>query len=169
MTMVARSVGMSVDLESPETFAEWVGPHVESMAHLASRLVPQADRDDVVQESLTRAWQKRRQYDPARGTPRAWLCAITFDQARRWRRRPAGQPALGVLTTAAVRDVEGSLDVTRAVAFLPDRQRLAVNCFYYVGLSTAETAAVMGCSEGTVKSTLAAARTSLGQRLRGGA
>ena len=41
---------------------------------------------------------------------------------------------------------------------LAPRQRLAIDCFYFVGLSLAETAAVMGCSEGTVKSTLSDAR-----------
>ena len=54
------------------------------------------------------------------------------------------------------------MDVEYAVASLPQRQRLAVDCFYFVGLSVAETAAVMQCSQGTVKSTLFDAR----QRLR---
>ena len=50
------------------------------------------------------------------------------------------------------------IDVEFAVATLPPRQRLAIDCYYFVGLSVIETAAVMGCSEGTVKSTLSDAR-----------
>lgn len=48
-----------------------------------------------------------------------------------------------------------------AVATLPARQKLAVDCFYFSGLSVSQTAAVMACSEGTVKSTLADARANL--------
>ena len=53
------------------------------------------------------------------------------------------------------------VDIERAVQALPARQRLAVDCHYFAGLSVAETAAAMGCSEGTVKSTLSDARARL--------
>jgi RNA polymerase sigma factor (sigma-70 family) len=53
---------------------------------------------------------------------------------------------------------EDRLDLHRALRRLSRRQRLAVDCFYFAGLSLAETAAVMACAEGTVKSTLADAR-----------
>jgi RNA polymerase sigma-70 factor (ECF subfamily) len=151
----------------PAGFAEWVGPHLAAMARLAARLAPTADRDDVVQESLVRAWVKRRQYDPGRGTPGGWLLAITADQARKARmrsrprteliddRRVAGNdPPVPSPDAAAA----ASLDLDRALRRLTGRQRLAVECFYYVGLTVAETAAVLRCAEGTVKSTLADAR-----------
>jgi RNA polymerase sigma-70 factor (ECF subfamily) len=57
------------------------------------------------------------------------------------------------------------IDIRHAVGLLPPRQRLAVDCVYYVGLSVAETASVMRCSEGTVKSTLSDARKRLRLRL----
>jgi RNA polymerase sigma-70 factor (ECF subfamily) len=44
---------------------------------------------------------------------------------------------------------------------LTARQRQAVDCLYFAGLTVAETAAVMGCAEGTVKSTLSDARARL--------
>jgi RNA polymerase sigma-70 factor (ECF subfamily) len=37
------------------------------------------------------------------------------------------------------------VDVEAAVARLAKRKKLAVECFYFVGLSVAETAAVMRC------------------------
>ena len=43
----------------PARFGEWVSPCVPAMGRLATRLAPAADRDDIVQEALTRAWVKR--------------------------------------------------------------------------------------------------------------
>ncbi|CCH30134.1 RNA polymerase sigma factor [Actinosynnema sp. NPDC047251] len=140
-------------------FADWVRPHLPAMARLAARLAPDAERDDVVQEALLRAWLKRRQYDEGKGTPTAWLLAITADRAGRARAR--GRPDV----LARERQVEpvsdAGLDLRQALDRLTGRQRAAVDCVYFVGLTVAETAAVMRCAEGTVKSTLADARTRL--------
>lgn len=145
---------------TPEQFGAWVAPHLRAMSLLAARLSSDAERDDVVQEALLRAWTKRTQFDPDRGTPAAWLLAITADRARRTRR--GRRPLLAVLP-GVVRPIDDELDLAAAITRLTGRQRLAVECFYFVGLAIAETAAVMGCSEGTVKSTLSDAR----YRLRG--
>jgi RNA polymerase sigma-70 factor (ECF subfamily) len=53
------------------------------------------------------------------------------------------------------------LDIANVVGRLPPRQRLAVGCYSYAGLSLTDTATVMKCSEGTVKSTLSDARKRL--------
>lgn len=143
----------------PAGFADWVRPHVAAMARLAARLAPGADRDDVVQEALFRAWTKRRQYDAGRGTPAAWLLAITADQAAKARRRAASAGRIVPVEPAPAAGPDP--DLARALVTLSARQRLAVDCFYYAGLTVAETAAVMGCSEGTVKSTLSDARARL--------
>ena len=66
---------------------------------------------------------------------------------------------------APVVDVEGVLDIARAIASLPRRQRLAVELFYVLGLPVAECAVVMGCVVGTVSSTLSDARRSLRAQL----
>jgi DNA-directed RNA polymerase specialized sigma24 family protein len=129
------------------------------MLHLAERLAGSDNRDDVVQEALVNAWTKRAQFDPERGALGGWLLAIVADQARKsWRRKfvffgrlddPIGAPS------------EDRLDLEAAVRRLPERQRLAVDSHYFAGLNVAETAAVMRCSEGTVKSTLSDARRNL--------
>jgi RNA polymerase sigma factor (sigma-70 family) len=150
---------------SPEEFADWVRPHLPALARLAARLAPAGEPDDVVQEALTRAWQKRAQFDPQRGTPLTWLLAITADQARRARRRYRPFPLFD--GNPRVRSIEDRLDIEYAISKLPSRQRLAVDCYYFVGLSIAETAAVMRCAEGTVKSTLSDARAHLQKILEG--
>ncbi|MGW7685301.1 RNA polymerase sigma factor [Kribbella sp. NPDC054772] len=149
-------------------FVAWVRPHLAAMARLAGRLAVGADRDDIVQEALARAWAKRSQYDAERGTPSAWLLAITADQARKAvrRMRPGGlhlELAADEFDTQPVArpDLDARMDVDQAIQSLAARQRLAVDCYYFADLSIAETAAVMGCSEGTVKSTLSDARARL--------
>ena len=139
-------------------FAAWVSPHLPLMGRVAGRLAPAADRDDVVQEALSRAWRRRSTFDAARGTPAAWLAAIVAGEARRARGRRT--PSLE-LVDAPVEDSRRDLDLERAVARLPARQREAVDLHYFAGLSVAEAAAAMGCAEGTVKSTLSDARARL--------
>jgi RNA polymerase sigma factor (sigma-70 family) len=163
--MELRMTGSLSGPATPEEFSEWVRPHLPALTRLAARLAPSGDRDDVVQESLARAWAKRSQFDPARGSALAWLLAITADQARRARRRR--RPFALFQADRRVRSIDDRLDIEFAVSKLPTRQRLAVDCFYFVGLSVAETAVVMGCAEGTVKSTLSDARARLQRILEG--
>jgi RNA polymerase sigma-70 factor (ECF subfamily) len=141
-------------------FREFVAPHWPSMERLARRLSWSGQWDDVLQEALITAWRKRYQFDPARGTPRTWLLAIVADKAykgrRRWRPVQEVLPELG-----AGSDHTARLDIEAALTRLTRRQLLAVNLYYYLGLSTAETAQVMACSAGTVKSTLSDARNQL--------
>ena len=151
--------------DEPGAFAAWAGPALHPMSRLARRLAPSADPDDIVQESLTRAWQKRAQYDPTRGTATTWLLAIVADQARASRRTRSRW--LRVVDDAAdvpdvsIIDSGADIDLERAIARLAERQALAVHLHYFVGLTVDQTASVMDCSVGTVKSTLFDARTRL--------
>jgi RNA polymerase sigma-70 factor (ECF subfamily) len=147
-------------------FAEWTRPSLLPMTRLAKRLAPHADADDIVQDALARAWTKRGQFDPDRGTPTTWLLAIVADQARasrrgRVRRLRVVDDTAELPDAPAVAGQGTDLDLERAIAQLADRQQLAVHLHYFVGLTVDETAAVMGCSAGTVKSTLFDARTRL--------
>jgi len=157
-----ESVAATVDAAE---FAEWTRPALAAMTRLARRLAPNADPDDVVQDALARAWQKRGQYDPGRGTPATWLLAIVADQARAARRTRVRRLRVvddyAELPDAPAREAGADLDLERAIGRLAERQQLAVHLHYFVGLGVDETAAVMGCSAGTVKSTLFDARTRL--------
>lgn len=143
---------------SAADFAEWVRPHLPALGRYATRLVGPADRDDVVQDALERAWRKRRTYDESRGSAQAWLLAILHDRARRFRTR---RRSTLELVEGSATDRYGDVDLEQAVSGLPARQRQAVELHYFVGLDVATTAQVMGCAEGTVKATLHQARTRL--------
>jgi RNA polymerase sigma-70 factor (ECF subfamily) len=133
------------------------------MRRVAARLAGVASQEDVVQDALLQAWRARGQFDPNRGTFSTWLLAITAHQATKVRRRlrVAFQRQPEVST-----NLDEGIDVRAALARLAPRERLAIDCFYFADLSIAEAAAVMRCSEGTVKSTLSSAREHLRGLLR---
>jgi RNA polymerase sigma-70 factor (ECF subfamily) len=151
-----------------EDFACWVQPHLTVMARYAARQVAPADRDDVVQEALIRAWQRWSTYDESRGTPAAWLLGIVADRARRHRSRLSTRQHAGAvveLVEQGASSVGRDVDLERAVDGLSRRQRQAVDLHYFVGLDVATVADVMGCAPGTVKATLHQARARLRELL----
>ena len=149
------------ELDDADGFAAAVEPHLPLLARVAGRLGPPDRREDVLQEALLRAWAHRRQYDPNKGALLNWLLTIVANEARRASGRQRHALPLNVPPAVVDMAPEDRLDLESATVKLPERQRLAVDCFYYVGLSVAQTAAVMGCSEGYVKSALSDARKHL--------
>ncbi|WP_432994930.1 sigma-70 family RNA polymerase sigma factor [Dactylosporangium sp. CA-233914] len=116
--------------------------------------------EDLVQETLLRAWQHPEALDPARGSVRAWLFTTARNLAiDAWRRRSArvGEvitdqlPETPVVVDETERAVE-SWVIAEALARLsrPHREVL-VECFYE-GRSVAEAAERLGVPAGTVKS-----------------
>lgn len=115
------------------------------------------------------------------GAPfRPWLLAIVGNEARN--RRRSGRRAAALVTRAAEdrpqddaapSPEEAVLASTRrtalldAVRRLPPRHRDVVMCRYFLEMSEAETAAVLGCAAGTVKSRLARALSRLRASLPG--
>jgi len=61
---------------------------------------------------------------------------------------------------------EDLIDVRRALAALPRRQREATVLRYYLDLDVTEVASALGVSEGTAKTTLHRARRAMAQSLR---
>lgn len=165
----AADPGAGLDPDTPEGFTAWVKPHWSAMARLAAR--SGFDPEDILQDALADAWRKRSQFDPARGSARSWLLAITADQrSKTWRRAARLFSRVTVLPEdggpAADRgDASAAVDLERALARLSVRQRLAIDLHYYLGLGVADMATVMRCSEGTVKSTLSDARARLRRHL----
>ena len=116
--------------------------------------------EDLVQTALARlyvAWPKVRRT----GTQLAYTWRIVvnahIDEVRRprWRREQpvASPPDLPdpAIPAAFADGVDGAA-VRAALAALPPGMRAAVVLRYWVDLSIEETAMILGCSEGTVKS-----------------
>jgi RNA polymerase sigma factor (sigma-70 family) len=174
--IVAGEDGVGTSISEPAMdgtaadFASWVAPHITAMSRLAGRLAPLADRDDIVQEALVRAWRRRHTYDPKRGEVLPWLLAIVADRARRTRARRSPEEVHGLgagVSPQSPAQADRDLDLERALHTLPRHERMAVALYYFVGLGITETAAVMGVSSGTVKATLHHARSRLRNHLGG--
>ena len=136
-----------------------------------------ADAEEVVQDAFVKAYRARGRFRS--GSPfRPWLLAIVANEARN-RRRATGRRARLSLQLAEERPSGGAApspevallareeraELLAAVDRLGEEQRAAVACRYFLGLSEAETAAVLGCRPGTVKSRLSRALARLEEEL----
>ena len=119
--------------------------------------------EEIAQEALAKAvvhWRRVRGMD----RPEAWVFRVAFNAARSaFRRRAAERRAYdrliardeggrGPVSPGPEMSVPGRLALRQAVDALPPRQRQVIAARFYADLSVADTAAVMGCAEGTVKS-----------------
>lgn len=115
--------------------------------------------EDIVQETMLRAWRHPDAAAPGRGSLRPWLITvarnIVIDHARAKRSRPAevGGPCLA---TAGVSDDLDSVlvarDVAAAIRTLSASHRDVVLETYFRGRTVAETAETLKIPVGTVKS-----------------
>ncbi len=125
--------------------------------------------EDCVQEALTavhRRWRRVRQ----NGKAGAYAHRAVVNAALSWRRRrrihevPLGPSSVSGLaaTTPVGQGLDGVEEaLLAALRSLPPRMRAAVALRYLEDRSEAETAQLLGCSIGTVKSTTSRAVTKL--------
>lgn len=118
---------------------------------------------DAVQETKTRAWQKRHEYDPASGTVWAWLHGIMnnvlFETIRSLRELPAQAPAdpaawERLATDLAPHAANAVLDRLAAADYLsrlPADQQQMLRLRFYEDLSHREIAARLGISEANAR------------------
>lgn len=117
--------------------------------------------EDAVQDALVKAWGLIARGDDIRSL-RPWVATTAINRTRSRfrslrRERLSASPANAQATTAAPIDV----DLLRAIAALPPRQRSSVALVYLLDLSVVDAAQEMGVAEGTVKNALFRARASL--------
>lgn len=140
-------------------------PHLRAFGRSLSRSAEAAD--DLVQETLLKAWLARDRFVP-NSNLRAWTFTIlrnVFLSERRrdrfsgdWNDEIAGR----VLYSSAAQDHNLHLqDLQRALTALSDGQREALILICVGGFSYDEAAEICGCAIGTIKSRVARARLCL--------
>jgi RNA polymerase sigma-70 factor (sigma-E family) len=139
-----------------DEFTEYVTAKLPWLGRVAYLLCQDRHRaEDLVQTAITRLyvhWRRAAAADNLDGYAHAVLVRVYLsERSTAWSRRVRLQPALPD-DGAGMGDLDASLDLRAALAMLAPRQRAAIVLRYYCDLSVDQTAAVLGCSAGTVKS-----------------
>ena len=166
--------GEPVPLADPEFKRELaqVIPHLRAFGRSLSGSRDLAD--DLVQETLLKAWAARKRFQ-AGTNMRAWTFIILrnlfLSQMRRARFKGEWDEitASKLLAAPASQDRHVELgDMQRALLHLPQPQREALILVGAGGFAYEEAAEICGCAVGTIKSRVARGRVALEQLLSGG-
>lgn len=142
-----------------------------SMLALARRIVGRGpEAEDVIHDVFLEAWRHSADYDPTRGSVKAWLLlrtrsrSLDVQKSARVSKQASGLDDAWLAELSAPGDGAASPDqerVRRVLVALPVEQREVLLLGYFQGLSSSEMAERLGVPIGTVKSRVAAALTAL--------
>lgn len=111
--------------------------------------------EELLQEALVKAAARWRKLT-AEGDPEAYLRRVMVNDRISWWRRRRRESVMATVPESVSSEgsetVAGRLDLAAALATLPVRQRAVVVLRFYEDLSVEETATLLRCSTGTVKS-----------------
>jgi RNA polymerase sigma-70 factor (ECF subfamily) len=138
--------------------------HAPALLAYALRLTD-GDRgraEDVVQETLLRAWQHPEASEPTRGEIRPWLFTVARHLAVDAHRARGARPSevddrglASVVASSGSDDIDAALDrvvVSDALAALSEQHRAVLVEMFFHDRGVAETAAALDIPMGTVKS-----------------
>ena len=115
--------------------------------------------EDLLQETLLRAWRSSRLLDESRGSVRSWLFTVARNIAiDEWRTRrtrtevSVAEPPEPHATRDVTDELLLSWVVADALTRLSEDHRAVLVCCYYRGMSVADAARQLDVPEGTVKS-----------------
>jgi RNA polymerase sigma-70 factor (sigma-E family) len=137
-------------------FREFVAARMASLRHLA--YVTCGDwyaAEDAVASTLARLYPRWGRLERPDLYAKTMVFRAAIDETRRpwWRReRPAGDALPDVAEADSAESTDERLRVRAALMAVPPRQRAVLFLRYFQGLSVDETAEILGCRSGTVKS-----------------
>ena len=145
-----------------EAFAALVERHQHAARRLSAALIGSSDADDVAQEAFVRAYRSLASFKSGSAF-RPWLLRIVANQASNHRRGAARRERRQALFGRRERAIEQGPDdvaemsderrrVRDALDSLVVRDREVLVIRFLLDYSEAETALLLGCAPGTVKS-----------------
>lgn len=114
--------------------------------------------EDLVQIAFTKtfvAWSRMKHHDSVEAYLRQTITRAFLDETRRpWRREHSSAELPDVIASTSV-GPEDRIVLEHALSHVPPKQRACLVLRFFADLSVAETAAALGCTQGTVKSNTA--------------
>ncbi len=157
-----------------KAFAELLRRHHGLVFRVAWRMTGGREADDIAQETFIKLWRNPEQVRDG-ASLRSWLLRVASNAAidRARRRKPQTLDDTNEISDGranaevALQQSAATAAVDRAMAALPDRQRLALTLVYFEGQSNIEAAAAMNATVEAVESLLSRARRTLKLSLSG--
>ncbi len=161
------------DTERQADFAAYVDARQRRLVRFAYLLTGDAhEAEDLVQAALLKVY---RRWHAVHGSPDAYVRRAIVNEHHSWWRRPgrrrevADSDLVSFTNPAAEPDRHDDHELRAHIAALPKQQRAVIVLRYFEDLTEAQTAEVLGCSVGTVKShtsrALAALRVTMKETL----
>jgi RNA polymerase sigma-70 factor (sigma-E family) len=154
-----------------DSFDDFVRDHVGDLVRMAYVITwDEFEAEDVVQECLfriSRRWSAVGAMDMPLAYARRVVANLAFDGRRRRSRRRAELNDSSLVSLADKRAaleldaLDQRSELAVALSRLTHQQRTVLGLRYFLDLSEAEVAAVLGCSPGNVKSTASRALSRL--------
>ena len=138
-------------------FAELYDVYERAVFAVALRAVGDREcAEEIVQDTFLKVWRNAARFDPAHGTPAAWIFTIAkrtaIDVTRKRRRQPVAPVAFEPPSVGDESDETWlAWEVNLALACLPAEQRTVIDMFVVAGYTHVEVAERLGIPLGTAK------------------
>lgn len=153
---------------STEAFESVYSTMLNQVYRLALRVVRDPEMaEDIAQEAMVESWRKAPEFDPSRGSAKAWVLTITHrravDRVRREQRQRQQMESEAAVAEREAMPAEQDAVVERdfvefqsarvrsAMRMLSDKQREAVELAFYKGSTHVEVSEQLGVPLGTAK------------------
>lgn len=165
---MTRATDVSPGIDSPQAWRAAMNERLPALRAFAWSLCRNAaDADDLVQETLTKAWTYRDRFEHGTNL-RAWLFTILrnswYSATAKRRREVADEDGKLAARLVCEGNQQASCDLADlrlALDRLPPEHREAIVLVGAAGLSYEEAADIAGCALGTIKSRVNRARNRL--------
>lgn len=155
-------------MAGPSSFKQDLLGAIPSLRAFAMSLAQNADKaDDLVQETLVKAWDKQSSFQPGTNL-KAWTFTILrnefYTQMRKRGREVQDSDGAITARVAVHPGQHGAVDLEdfrTALETLPEDQREAIILIGASGFSYEEAAEICNCAVGTIKSRVSRARSRL--------